>query len=186
MCLQNKDIEIIDGLNKGNPRVLKRMYERYYSPLCSYAERYTASAPDAEEIVSDVMFKIWQNRHNKYCSKTFSSYLYTATRNTAINYRKQRQNIKNLSENWAKTFRDEVIERTPLDIMISKEVISRMYKQIDNLPEQCRKVIQMSRFEGKSYEEIATQLNISENTVKYHIKTAIQKLRAELYKTVNN
>ena len=57
-----------------------------------------------------------------------------------------------------------------------------IHHAIRNLPEVCRKVFIKSRFEGKKYEEIATELNISVNTVKYHIKSALSSLHSELGK----
>ena len=169
--------DIIDSLFRDCPHAMKRIFDMYYKPLCCYAVRYAYSMPVAEEIVSDVMFKIWQNRHQGYRPETFREYLYTATRNTALNYLKQQQNQKKLSENWADQLRGELIEETPLDAMISQETLSKIYSLMDALPEQCRKAFMMSRFEEMSYEEIAAQMGISTNTVKYHIKTALQKIR---------
>ena len=172
--------DIIEGLLKDSPQAMKRMFEMFYKPLCSYAVRYVQSMPVAEEIVSDVMYKIWQNRNKNYRSETFREYLYTATRNTALNHLKQQQNQRELSENWAEQYRGDLIEETPLDIMIAEETQSKLNRLIENLPEQCRKALMLSRMEDMSYDEIAAQMGISINTVKYHIKTALQKLRAEL------
>jgi len=125
-----------------------------------------------------VMYKIWQNRHQGYRAETFRDYLYAATRNTALNYLKQKQNQKTLHDNWAERFRGELIEETPLDMMITEELQSKLYGLMEALPEQCRRAFMMSRIDDMTYEEIATQMNISPNTVKHHIKTALQKLRA--------
>ena len=170
---------IIEGLVSDSPKAMKRLFDLFYKPLCFYAARYAASMPVAEEIVSDVMYKIWKNRHHGYRAETFREYLYTATRNTALNHLKQQQNRKALSDNWAEELRNELVEETPLDIMIAKETQSKLTKLMNALPEQCRKAFMMSRVDDMSYEEIAAQMGISTNTVKYHIKTALQKLRSE-------
>ena len=176
----NQISDIIEGLLNDSPQAMKRMFEVFYKPLCGYAVRYARSMPVAEEIVSDVMYKIWENRHQNYRAETFREYLYTATRNTALNYLKQQQNQRKLSENWAEQLRGELIEETPLDTMIAKETQSKLNSLMNALPEQCRKAFTMSRIEDMSYDEIASQMGISINTVKYHIKTALQKLRAEM------
>ena len=167
---------IIEGLICDSPQAMKRIFDLFYKPLCCHAMRYAQSMPVAEEIVSDVMYKVWQNRHNGYRYDTFYEYLYTATRNTALNYLKQQQNQKMLSDNWAESLRNELIEETPLDIMIAEETQSNFNRLIDALPEQCRKAFLMSRVDEMSYDEIAAQMNISTNTVKFHIRTALQKL----------
>ena len=169
---------ILEGLLDNRPEAMKHMFDLFYQPLCFYAIRYVRSTPVAEEIVSDVMFKIWQNRRQSYRPETFHEYLYTATRNTALNYLKQEQNQRKLSDEWAENLRGELIEETPLDKMITEEVQAELKSLMNTLPEQCRKAFLMSRIDNMSYEEIATQMDISPNTVKYHIKTALQKLRA--------
>ena len=169
---------IIEGLLRDSPEAMKQLFDLFYKPLCSYAVRYAQSMPIAEEIVSDVMFKIWQNRHQNYRPETFREYLITATRHTALNYLKQQQNHKTFSENWTEDLRNELIEETPLDMLIAKETLLKLNELIDSLPEQCRKVFLMSRMDEMSYDEIATQMNISTNTVKFHIKSALQKLHA--------
>ena len=159
---------------------MKRVFELFYKPLCCFAVRYAQSMPVAEEIVSDVMYKIWQNRHHGYRADTFRDYLYTATRNTAINYLKQQKNQKIFSDKWSEDLRNELIEETPLDKLIANETQTRLNDLIDSLPEQCRKVFLMNRLDEMSYDEIAAQMNISTSTVKFHIRTALQKLHTGL------
>ena len=169
---------IIEGLLHDSPEAMKQLFDLFYKPLCGYAVRYAQSMHIAEEIVSDVMFKIWQNRHQKYRPESFREYLITATRNTALNYLKQQQNQKMFTESWSDDLRNELIEETPLDMLIAKETLLKLNDLIDSLPEQCRKVFLMSRVDDMSYDEIATQMNISTNTVKFHIKSALQRLHA--------
>jgi len=169
---------IIEDLLRDKPQAMNHMFDLFYKPLCYCAVRYAQSMPVAEEIVSDVMFKIWQNRHDGYRPETFRDYLFTATRNTALNYVKREQSRKKYIDSWADDLRNELIEETPLDTLIAKETQSELDSLINTLPEQCRKAFMMSRMEDMTYDEIATQLNISQNTVKYHIKTALQKLQA--------
>ena len=65
---------------------------------------------------------------------------------------------------------------------LNSERENEIYKAIDKLPDECRRVFAKSRFEGKSYEEISGELGISVNTVKYHIKSALSSLHSELGK----
>jgi RNA polymerase sigma-70 factor (ECF subfamily) len=172
---------LIEDLLRDSQQAMRRVFDLFYKPLCVYAARYVQSVPVAEEVVSDVMFKIWQNRHQGFRVETFSDYLYAATRNTALNYLKQMKNQqKKISDDWADSLREELIEETPLDNMIAEETQLKINNLIDTLPEQCRNVFIMSRYDNMSYEEIAAEMDISVNTVKYHVKTALQKLRAEM------
>ena len=70
----------------------------------------------------------------------------------------------------------------PLGMLLERELEEEIYKAIDKLPDECRRVFNKSRFEGKSYEEISQDLGISINTVKYHIKNALAALQKNLGK----
>lgn len=177
--MQTINHKIIEGLKQDNPTTMKWLFDLYYTSLCCYAKRYTNDVA-AEEIVSDVMLKIWQNRFNDYQPDTFKEYLFTATRNTSLNYVKQQQNRLSLLENWAQQLRNELIDETPLDKLLEAEIQNRFDEIIKSLPEQTRMVFLLSREENLSYEEIAVRLGISVNTVKYHMKIALQKMRIGL------
>ena len=71
-------------------------------------------------------------------------------------------------------------ENHPLGTLIEQELEEELMHCINSLPDECRKVFKKSRFEQKKYEEIAKELNISVNTVKYHIKNALAYLNTHL------
>lgn len=75
-----------------------------------------------------------------------------------------------------------VSDSHPLGTLLERELEEEIYKAIDKLPNECRRVFDKSRFEGKSYEEISQELGISVNTVKYHIKNALASLQTNLSK----
>jgi RNA polymerase sigma-70 factor (ECF subfamily) len=169
--------KIITGLRRDDTRAMKALYELFYAPLCRYAGRFAGEAATAEEIVSDVMFKVWQNRQSAYRADTFREYLFTAVRNTAINYLEQQLRRRELAERWAERLRYDLIDETPLDELIVSELQQKIDRLVNSLPEQCRKAFCLSRSDNLTYEEIAARMHISVSTVKYHIKTALLKLR---------
>jgi RNA polymerase sigma-70 factor (ECF subfamily) len=68
----------------------------------------------------------------------------------------------------------------PLGYLLEQELEEELERSIEALPEECRVVFKKSRFEQKKYEEIARELNISVNTVKYHIKNALAFLQKRM------
>jgi RNA polymerase sigma-70 factor (ECF subfamily) len=78
-----------------------------------------------------------------------------------------------------------ISESQPLATLLEKELEIEIEKSINSLSDECRKVFELSRFEQLKYEDIAVELNISVNTVKYHIKNALSKLRADLSKYIS-
>jgi RNA polymerase sigma-70 factor (ECF subfamily) len=68
----------------------------------------------------------------------------------------------------------------PLTTVMGKELHQEIILAVERLPVECRTVFEKSRFEGKNYDDIATEMGISVNTVKYHIKNALSQLRKDL------
>ena len=75
-----------------------------------------------------------------------------------------------------------ISDQYPLATLLEKELEQEIANSIDKLPKECKQVFEMSRFEDLKYQEIADKLNISVNTVKYHIKNALSKLSHDLSK----
>lgn len=178
--MQSVNSKIVQGLKMDDPSAMKMLFDLYYTALCNYAKRYTNDPVAAEEVVSDVMFKFWQNRTNSYQADMLRDYLFAATRNTSLNYLKQQQNRYSLLENWAEKLRNELIAETPLDKLLEAEMQTCFDTIINSLPEQTHTVFLLSREKNLTYKEIADRLCITENTVKYHIKVALKKLRSGL------
>ena len=68
----------------------------------------------------------------------------------------------------------------PLGWLLEEEMKNTAKQAVNELPRECRQVFELSRYEGKKYSEIAQELDISVNTVKYHIKNALKILSARL------
>ena len=138
--------------------------------------------------MQDVFLKIWQNRSELSIKGSFKAYLFQSVHNHALNVirqqktRKESVNLLGTEKTWkfiSDTYdlNDNLIER-----IFSDETEVIIEQIIKKLPEQCRKVFLMSRFESLKNEEIATQLGLSENTVKTHIYRALQKIAFALKK----
>ena len=132
----------------------------------------------SEEVVQEVLFKVWVNRNTIEINTSIKSYLFKAVRNSCLNVIKH----VTLSENY-KTHNKRVIEmeeRWPEDTMIVSELEEKIRQAIDSLPTERRKIFIMSRYDGLKYQEIATQLNLSVKTVENQMGSALKFLRNEL------
>ena len=176
---------IIKQLKDGNEKAYKYLYDHHYVVLCHIANQYINDYFLAESIVSDVMFHLWEIRENLDISISIRSYLIRSVRNRCLNYlniKSERQEIsfsclpfdKNLDLNYF------LSEEHPLGSLLEQELENKIKDEIQNLPDDCRRVFMKSRFEGKKYEEIAQELDFSVNTVKYDMKKALSILRKNL------
>ncbi len=175
---------ILIRLKNGDELAYRYLYDQYYSKLCRVANFYVKETFISENLVGDLIFALWENRENLDTIESLNSYLFTSIRNRCFNYLKQAHVQREIS--FSKVQENQLIyslnseNDLPVGILIEKELEDKIELSINHLPQQTKKVFQLKRTEELSYEEISSQLNISVNTVKYHMKSALNILRVEL------
>jgi len=172
------DNDIIDSLRKGDPDALQTLLKHYYSALCLFAERLLGNCAAAEDIVGESFVKLWNKRSNFENHQNLKAFMYITVRNACLNYLKQ-QKRESLNQKQLAWFTGEK-EEFVLNEMIRAEVLKEIMEEINNLPEQCRKVLKLAYLEGMKNQEIADLLNISIHTVKNQKARAIQLLKIRL------
>lgn len=146
--------------------------------LVAYAHRYLRSEEDAREAVQDVFLGVWNNRGHLQLDEGLRSYLFTATRNKALNYLEKRKiEAVPLEAVYQQESRNPGVEEQ----LQAEELQAVIYDEVNRLPERCREVFLLSRSEGLSYKEIAERLSLSEKTVENQISIALKRLRARVY-----
>ncbi len=185
--MEHTETLIVEQLKTGNEDAYQYIYDRHYALLCHVANGYVKDHFLAETIVGDTIFHLWEIRETLEISVSIRSYLLRAVRNRCINYLNSEWEKREIS--FSSLMPDEITDDKmtisdshPLGTLLERELEEEIYKAIDKLPDECRRVFDKSRFEGKSYEEISQELGISVNTVKYHIKNALASLQKNLSK----
>lgn len=178
---------LIKKLRKGDERAFRLLYDRHYVLLCRFANQLLNNAALAEEVVDDVIFYLWEHRQEVEIRYSIRAYLMRAVRNRCLNElqlqsHREELHISSFLSPESMDFLDSLFvdNKQPLGMLLEQELEEELKRSIDELPLECRKVFYKSRFEQKKYEEIATELGISVNTVKYHIKNALAFLQRRL------
>ena len=175
---------ILFGLKNGHDDAYKYLYDEYYSKLCRVANFYVRDTFISENLVGDLIFYLWENRAELVIRESLKAYLFTSIRNRCYNYLNQAHVQREISINQFQEtnliYSMHSQTNLPIGILIEKELQNTIDLAIDRLPQQTKKVFEMKRKEKLSYEEIAILLNVSVNTVRYHIKAALKTLRTEL------
>jgi RNA polymerase sigma-70 factor (ECF subfamily) len=152
--------------------------------LCTVACELVNDRFVAEMAVSDTIFALWQNRRSLTIHTSLRSYLIRAVRNRCLNFLAQAERQISLSKlhdfSEAEYIRNEAHSETPLTDLIEKELDIKINACIESLPPQTRRIFCLSRFKKLKYGDIAAQTGVSVDVVKYHIKSALTRLRAEL------
>lgn len=157
----------------GNYAAFKELYLMMYASLKSFANIYTHDQHMAEDVLADVFLKLWDRRDHLQNVQNLRVYLYTAVKNTAINYRNRHTRVIDIVEDISE-FQSEA--STPENILISAETADSIQKAIHALPPRCRLIFQLAKEEGMRYKEIASVLNISIKTIDSQLAIAIKKI----------
>lgn len=191
--METNETLIINSLREGSDVAYKYIYDHHYQALCCVAARYLHDDFLAETVVGDVIFHLWEVRQTVNISTSLRSYLLRSVRNKCLDYLKSEYNrrintLSSLPPDTSSALDTIASGGETADRVVEQELDNEVDKAIKSLPDECRHVFMMSRFEGKTYAEIAADTGISINTVKYHIKHALallsEKLSPYLYLTL--
>ncbi len=155
----------------------EKLFNLHYSNLCAYANNFLKDVDASEEVVQEVLFKLWTNRESIIITSSIQSYLFRAVRNASLNVLKH-VNIREDYKAQHEYERDD--ELSSEDEMIVSELDRKIRVAIDQLPIERKKVFILSRYDGLKYKEIADKLNISVSTVENQMVKALKFLREEL------
>ncbi|GAB3953806.1 RNA polymerase sigma-70 factor [Spirosoma harenae] len=154
------------------------LFRRYHQALCSHAVRFVYSRETAEDLVSEVFCRFWKTKAYESVTSSYRYYLFRSVRNEAYNY--LRLEFQELDDIENAETRETTVSQRPDQVFQFEEVFHRVEDLVESLPPQCRKVFLLSRFEGKKYQDIATELGISIKTVEVHIVKALSIVRKGL------
>lgn len=171
---------LINQLIEGNEKAFRKLYDMYRNDLYRFSLSMVVLKPYAEEIVQDVFLKLWMNRETLKPDLSIKSYLFTITRNDTISFLKKAANNKKMQEEIFYKSQKHVYSTERYVREAELEIIKD--EALELLTPRRRQIFEMSRNEGKSYEEIAIELGISPNSVRNQMSMALETLRNFLLK----
>lgn len=172
--------ELVKNIRNDDKRSLEILFRTFYIRLRNYANTLVNSINDAEDITQEIFLKLWKNRDQLDESKSIETYLFVCTRNSCFNLLKHKRTECDYARLMALVYLDDTSAITPHESLIADDIEKDLYKGLDLLPEQCRKIFELNRFHGLKYHEIASRLNISIKTVETQMSRALIKLRFQL------
>ena len=156
----------------------EQLFKTHFKRLYAYALTIVKEEMTAEEMVQNVFFKIWEKKGKVDIKTSISAYLYRSVYHESLNYLKHRKVKAAYQSHAAWQAKDQS------DNAASKVQLSELQQKLDTalreLPEQCRTIFQMSRFEELRYQEIADRLGLSVKTVENQMGKALRILRLKL------
>ena len=158
-------------------QAFERLFKTHFRGLHGYAYTILRDNHLAEEIVQTVFVKLYEKAGRIWIETSLESYLYRSVYNESLNHRK-REKIRSDYQSMAVRRVDEV---SPVEEAGTyRELETRLQHALEELPERCRTIFQLSRFEGLKYREIADLLGLSVKTVENQMGKALRVLREKL------
>lgn len=154
------------------------IFREHFKALHIYACSFTKNEVEAEEIVQGVFCKLWEKRDQMSELQSVTAYLYKMVYNESLNHQKH---VKVRARHEATAMKSQEPEDST-DHAALNELRMEIDKVMKELPEQCRTIFQLSRFEALKYRDIAARLKISEKTVEGQMTKALRILRTRLSK----
>lgn len=171
------DVYVIKRLSEGDQSAFRAVFEHYYPRVCEFVRRLVKSDALAEDVAQDIFVKVWERREIFGVEvRSFGNYIYVMSRNAALNALRRTGRISPYAEEQASLPSSDSMEEEYY--AREKELLIRLV--VCRMPEQRRRVFELSRYMGMDNQTIATTLNISKKTVENHLTLALRTLRAAL------
>ncbi|MCB0524561.1 MAG: RNA polymerase sigma-70 factor [Saprospiraceae bacterium] len=169
----------LSGLRNGDENALRSIFDKYYSHLIGVIYRMIPDVDTCQDLAQEVFVELWNKRETINIQSSLQAYLRRAAINRALNHIKTQK--RTILEDAEKFGDKEDITEQELGIQVKKENQEKaLHNAIDALPERCRIVFTLSRFENMSHKEIAEKLGISVKTIENQITKAMKLLRQAL------
>ena len=172
------EAEASTALVQGNEAGLNFFFELYYTPLTWFSLRLTDDQTAAEDIVTEAFLKLWKHRAEIKNPEYIKTYLYRVVQNAAIDLLRSRKR-RTIGDKELQ-YLTPLSEGTILARLVETEFHHQIFLSLNNLPPRMGKVFRMFYLQGKTYQEIADELQISIHTVRNQRLRALQLLRQEL------
>ncbi len=168
--------ELLLAIRNGDEVAFKELHDLYKEPAMRFCNSIIKDIEESENLIQEVFIKIWDKRTGINPDLNFNSYLFTIIRNRVYDYLKEVKRNEFVKERYW----HNIVQHQQSESDLKEERITNIKTAINDLTEKRRRILQLNYEEGKSYEEIATMLNISKNTVKNQLVKTKQIIRTQL------
>ena len=177
-----KDFLFVEKLKKGDHKAYTQLINNYYKNLCGYANLFTKDPSKSEDIVQNVFVKLWVYRKKIDSNIPIKRYLHKSVYNEFIDQYRKNKSVISLEKKHLNAI-SAIIEDNSVDI---EKLMIRVNKEIEKLPEKCKRVFILNKKDGLTHDEIAEYLQISKKTVEGHVTRAFKILNKKLGKKIKS
>ncbi len=175
--ISDEELVLYRRIKVNDRKALEHLFRRYYSSLCQFALPIVKRPEIAEELVADIFFILWRDRHHLEITHSIKAYLFKSVRNKAIGIYNKRQPV---FEEITEHSNQMTVNHTPESDYLLSELDGRYQSAIETLPQKCKLIFKLHKIEGLKYSEVSEVLDISIKTVENQMTKALKILRSAI------
>uniref|UniRef100_UPI003217EADC RNA polymerase sigma-70 factor n=1 Tax=uncultured Draconibacterium sp. TaxID=1573823 RepID=UPI003217EADC len=187
--IQEKELntELLTLIRRGDEKAFRIVFNSYFPRLLAFSKEYVSDTEVAKNLVQESFLTLWKNRQTLETDSNIKAFLFQVLRNNSLNYLKAEKVKQKYEEHLKYRYNESVLNYGALtqldfDAVSFKELTEIIEQTVRELPPQCRRVFELSRYESLKNREIAEKLGISVKAVEGHMSKALKQLRAQLKK----
>lgn len=175
----NTDDELkLNELREGHPEAFKFFFKKYYKLLVMQAFYILDDEMEAEDQVQALFADIWEKQLYRFINSSFKAYLQTAIRNKCFKAIDKKKTVQKHLDQF--TIEAETTTEEDLDLVLNQADESRVMDLFKQLPQQRMEAFNLVYLQDKKYRDAASEMGISINSIKTHLKLAVKELRLRL------
>lgn len=159
----------------GDTGALGILYMRYAPSVSNFAYRFIRVREDVDDITHNIFCSLWENRESLKDIESLKAYLFQMTRNAIFKVFRHQQVVSEYESEVGNDKNENYYDGEK--VVTTSDLLEMIDLMISNMPEPQRLAFRMSRYEHKTYAEIAEHLGVSQKTVQYYISQALAELR---------
>ncbi|MDR2968072.1 MAG: RNA polymerase sigma-70 factor [Tannerellaceae bacterium] len=167
-------------------KIFNKLFADCQGRFIRFANKYVRDMPVAEDFTIEALMYYWENRHTLQPGANVHAYILTVIKHKCLNYLQHLQ-VRDESEcrmqsqaEWLLQTRISSLQACEPEELFTSEIQTIVNRTLAKMPKQTRSIFIMSRYENKSYKEIAERLGLTAKGVEFHISKALKILRINL------
>jgi RNA polymerase sigma-70 factor, ECF subfamily len=178
--LEFSDQEMIRLIRQGDMNAYQQVFKTFYKPLHGYAYQLIKDATPTEDIVQDVFYRVWKKKEKLIIHSSLRSYLYASVHHECLSYLKRGRRSQKYQATMSYEQKNTGANDDTASKLLAAELKKKFTEALNDLPEGCRTVFHLNRFENLTYREVAAALGLSVKTVESQMGKALRHLRLAL------
>ncbi|WP_143306233.1 RNA polymerase sigma factor [Chitinophaga vietnamensis] len=166
------DAELVVRLQNNDVNAFDSLYWKYHQAVYRNIFKFVKDAVVTEDILQEVFARLWEKRGGIRSDQSVSGWLFVISFNLSVTYVRKKLREQELHRSFLSLETDD----PPANPRMNEEQYNLLVKAIEQLSPKKRTIVTRCKLEGKTYDEVAHELNISRNTVKEHLSAAMSML----------